>query len=82
VNPAANDYHLSATSPAVDRGVASFNGHAAPARDLQAAARPSGAAHDIGAYEYRSATQPTAPAAPPHCRRPRLRRAALDGCVV
>jgi hypothetical protein len=59
VNPAANDYHLSATSPAVDRGVASFNGHAAPARDLEASARPSGAAHDIGAYE-RDTTAPTA----------------------
>jgi parallel beta-helix repeat protein len=48
VNPAANNYHLLATSPAVDAGTAAN----APPADLDGNPRPSGSAIDIGAYEY------------------------------
>ena len=44
------DYHLSAASPAVDKGDAA----GAPTTDLDGAARPSGAGFDIGAYEFAS----------------------------
>jgi hypothetical protein len=54
VNPAAFDFHLSATSPAVDAGTATF----APAVDLEGNARPSGAAVDIGAFERDGAPPP------------------------
>lgn len=47
VNPTAHDYHLMATSPAVN---AVSTG---PAVDLDGTARPQGAAYDIGAYEYK-----------------------------
>jgi hypothetical protein len=47
VNPAAFNFHLSATSLAIDAGTASL----APAVDLEGNMRPAGAAHDIGAYE-------------------------------
>jgi hypothetical protein len=42
------DYHLAADSPAIDAGTATN----APADDLDGRARPQGAAHDIGAYEF------------------------------
>jgi hypothetical protein len=48
VNSAGNDYHLSATSPAIDRGTTT----SAPATDLDGNSRPHGAGIDIGAYEY------------------------------
>ena len=48
VNAAANDYHLSATSPAIDAGTST----SAPATDLEGHARPHGAGVDIGALEY------------------------------
>src|SRR4029077_14945078 len=51
VNVAGNDYHLSATSPAINRGTAGLAGKAAPAFDLAGSPRPSGAGYDIGAYE-------------------------------
>ncbi len=47
VNAAANDYHLSSTSPAIDRGTSQN----APTTDLDGNARPAGAGWDIGAYE-------------------------------
>jgi len=47
VNVGANDYHLSATSPAIDRGTSSN----APTRDRDGNSRPAGAGFDIGAYE-------------------------------
>jgi parallel beta-helix repeat protein len=47
VNPAANDYHLSATSPALDAGLALGE----ITQDLEGVPRPSGPAADIGAYE-------------------------------
>src|SRR5206468_7099524 len=42
-----SDFHLLATSPAVDAGTATN----APALDLDGAARPVGAGIDLGAYE-------------------------------
>jgi hypothetical protein len=53
VNAAMDDYHLSATSPAIDAGTSIQ----APPIDLEGNARPSGGGIDIGAYE-RQAAQP------------------------
>jgi hypothetical protein len=47
VNAAAGDYHLTATSDAIDAG-----NNAPPPVDLDGAARPQGAATEIGAYEF------------------------------
>ena len=48
VNAAANDYHLAPGSPAIDAGTPL----AAVTTDRDGAARPSGAAYDVGAFEY------------------------------
>jgi parallel beta-helix repeat protein len=48
VNPASGDYHLLATAPAIDRGETLLD----VTTDLEGNARPSGAAFDIGCYEY------------------------------
>jgi hypothetical protein len=45
------DYHLQAGSPAIDAGVASKSGQAAPTRDIDNDPRPSGAGYEIGADE-------------------------------
>jgi hypothetical protein len=42
------NYHLSSSSPAIDRGTST----SAPRVDLMLVARPRGAAVDIGAYEF------------------------------
>jgi parallel beta-helix repeat protein len=60
VNAAMNDYHLSSTSPAVDKGTSQF----APAVDFEGTARPSGAGFDIGADELGTATPPPTNHAP------------------
>src|SRR5262249_43033381 len=57
VNPTANDYHLFATSPAVDAGTSQF----APAFDFEGTARPSGNGFDIGADDLGAATPPPPP---------------------
>jgi hypothetical protein len=54
VDAAANDYHLSAASPAIDVG----SSLGAPNVDLDGNGRPFGSAHDIGAYEFGSTTPP------------------------
>ena len=59
VNVAANDYHLSATSPAIDAGTS----QSAPAKDLENNPRPSGSGWDIGAYERQTVTTNQAPVA-------------------
>ena len=51
VNEASNDYHLIASSPAVDAGTASYNGRNAPANDYDGNPRPAGSAFDVGADE-------------------------------
>jgi len=48
VNPSSNDYHLLATSPAVDAGQTL----AAVPTDAEGRPRPEGVASDIGCYEY------------------------------
>ncbi|MEW6338199.1 MAG: choice-of-anchor Q domain-containing protein [Acidobacteriota bacterium] len=56
-NLAGFDFHLDASSPAVDAGI-----ETAAVRDLDGVPRPQGAAYDLGAYEWRSAAACTAPA--------------------
>jgi parallel beta-helix repeat protein len=48
VNPLANDYLLSATSPAINAGTSTK----APPLDLAGNPRPYGGAYDIGCYEW------------------------------
>jgi hypothetical protein len=50
LNIGANDYHLSAISPAVDKGTPV----ASVVTDIEGNQRPQGSAWDIGAYEYTS----------------------------
>jgi hypothetical protein len=52
-NVGGNDYHLSATSPAINRGT-TFQ---AAIIDLDGKPRPIGAAIDLGAYEFGSAVE-------------------------
>jgi hypothetical protein len=54
VNPAADDFHLTAHSPCVDAGTAIGN----EAMDLDGAPRTVGGSVDIGAYEYQGGTAP------------------------
>jgi len=64
-NATADDFHLAASSPAIDRGAEL----AAVTTDLEGAPRPQGAGYDIGAYEFpadnvtptRTATPPSTP---------------------
>jgi parallel beta-helix repeat protein len=67
VNTSQNNYQLVGTAPAIDAGLSSFQGTAAPIVDLINAARPQGNGYDIGAYEFGSGTTPpdTTPPAPP-----------------
>jgi hypothetical protein len=51
VNASAADYHLTPGSPAIDKGT-SLND---VTTDLEGNPRPSGTAHDIGAYEFQPA---------------------------
>lgn len=60
-NVSGNNYQLSSTSPAINAGLASFNGDSAPTTDLLGNPRPSGSAYDIGAYEYQSTTSTNKP---------------------
>jgi hypothetical protein len=50
-NIASGDYRLATGSPAVDKGISSFNGAAAPSVDRAGISRPRGAAIDLGAFE-------------------------------
>jgi len=54
-DPAGNDWHLKAGSPAINAGIASLDGHAAPAFDFEGDLRPVGAAYDIGCDERNTA---------------------------
>ena len=51
VNPAADDYHLCAGSPALNAGTTLPPPRQAPATDLEGRQRTHGAKEDIGAYE-------------------------------
>jgi len=61
VDAAANDYHLSTTSPAIDAG----DPFGAPNVDLEGHGRPFDSAHDIGVYEFGSTSPPAPDTAPP-----------------
>ncbi|KQQ36226.1 hypothetical protein ASF61_08555 [Duganella sp. Leaf126] len=52
VRSGGGDYQLQASSPAIDKGLASE----APPTDLNGKARPAGAGPDLGAYEFNGAT--------------------------
>jgi hypothetical protein len=52
VNPAADNFQLLATSPAINIGTASFNGKSAPVNDILGNDRPFGGLYDIGAFEF------------------------------
>ncbi len=58
VSAATGDLRLVATAAAVDHGITSMAGVMAPATDVLGAARPAGAAIDIGAYELGAVTLP------------------------
>ena len=49
VNPAAGDFHLLSTSPAIDQGLS-----LGLAADLEGTPRPQGAGWDLGVYEYQA----------------------------
>jgi hypothetical protein len=57
VNAGANDFTLQSTSPALDAGITL----SAVPTDFNGVPRPQGASYDIGAYEYRTSSQPPAP---------------------
>lgn len=57
-NAAGNDFHLSLTSLAREKGIGSFTGRSAMPGDLEGNFRPAGAAFDIGCYEDTSANRP------------------------
>ncbi len=59
-NPAGNDYHLKAGSPAIDTGTPT----GAPATDFEGDPRPLGKGYDIGADEYRLVIPPAPPPPP------------------
>jgi len=54
-NPAQGDFHLTASSPAIDVG----SPQDAPSTDLEGVRRPQGAGYDIGAYEFQQGDAPT-----------------------
>jgi hypothetical protein len=58
---AGGDLRLAPLTPplAVDKGIASLGGMAAPTTDVLGAPRPAGAGYDIGAYEFGSMAPPT-----------------------
>jgi hypothetical protein len=58
VNAAGNDYHLSATSPAIDAGAILFGIANAPTVDIAGTSRPQGKGWDIGAYEFVPSSPP------------------------
>jgi hypothetical protein len=51
------DYHLQATSPAINAGTST----GAPATDYDGNSRPQGSGYDIGAYEFMDASAPNPP---------------------
>jgi hypothetical protein len=62
VDPANNDFHLQENSPAIDAGESLSQ----VTYDLEGKARPQGAGHDIGAYEYGGSSQTFQDVPPEH----------------
>lgn len=52
VNWVGADYHLSATSPALDKGIGTLGGKTPPTTDREGITRPQNSIYDIGAYEF------------------------------
>jgi hypothetical protein len=52
VDAANNDFRLQSGSPAIDKGIDSLTGVAAPVADFNGKTRPAGKGFDIGAFEY------------------------------
>jgi hypothetical protein len=50
VNPSGHDFHLQASSPAIDAGTSTVS--SIVTKDYDGNIRPQGKAHDIGAFEY------------------------------
>ena len=67
IDPDAGDYRLLKTSPAIDAGIPSFVGRAAPENDKLSGKRPQGAGFDIGAYEFSAFPPPTPPTGQAAC---------------
>jgi parallel beta-helix repeat protein len=61
VNPSNHDYHLLATSPAIDKGTSTD----APTTDLDGNSRPYGKGYDIGCYEWHGTKTAAASGAAP-----------------
>lgn len=78
VNAAANDYHLSASSPAIDAG----SSLGAPNVDLEGNGRPFGSAYDIGAYEFGSTSPPAPDTTPPEISNVRISKVRRSSVSV
>lgn len=52
VNWSGADYHLSATSPALDKGIGTLGGKTPPPTDKEEITRPQNSVYDMGAYEF------------------------------
>jgi len=59
-DPASGDFRLVDGSPALDVGLATYEGHDAPSADISGRLRPDGAAYDAGVYERETETPSTA----------------------
>ena len=60
-NYAGHDYRLSAASPAIGYGLATYQSDTPPALDIIGTTRPQNGVIDAGAYEYISATDTSKP---------------------
>jgi hypothetical protein len=60
VDATNSNFHLQSASPAIDKGSSTGN-----SRDREQVARPTGAAYDIGAYEYPGSASPPPPSPTP-----------------
>lgn len=77
-DPAAGDFHLAGTSPAIDRGTPL----SAPAIDFDGGLRPVGAGIDIGAFEFGATAGGGRPETPPGSRHGRRGATGAEWLVV